>query len=108
MTAFSQNIYRDLKVHGTKAELVGVVENNDIEIRYFNGKTEKIKVDISAANVGGHMGGDFFMMNSLYKALNGEKAEGITYLDISLESHLICFAAEESRLNGGDTRCIKK
>ena len=47
-------------------------------------------------------------MNSLYKALNGEKAEGITYLDISLESHLICFAAEESRLNGGDTRCIKK
>ncbi|MBR1675716.1 MAG: hypothetical protein IJ706_00180 [Clostridia bacterium] len=39
---------------------------------------------------------------------DGEKAEGITYLDISLESHLICFAAEESRLNGGDTRCIKK
>ncbi len=108
MTAFSQNIYRDLKVHGTKAELVGIIENNDIEIRYFDGRTEKIKVDISAATVGKHMGGDYFMMNSLFKTLNGEKAEGVTYLDVSIESHLMCFAAEESRLNGGDTRLIKK
>ena len=103
MTAFSQEIYRDLKVHGTKAELVGCVENNALEIRYFNGEREKIEMDISAANVGGHMGGDFFMMNSLFKALNGEEAEGITYLDVSIESHLISFAAEESRLDNGKT-----
>ena len=103
MTAFSQEIYRDLKVHGTKAELVGCVENNALEIRYFNGEREKIEIDISAANVGGHMGGDFFMMNSLFKALNGEEAEGITYLDVSIESHLMSFAAEESRMNDGKT-----
>lgn len=47
------------------------------------------------------MGGDYFMMNSLFKALNGEKVEGITYLDVSIESHLMSFGAEESRLNGG-------
>ncbi len=103
MTAFSQEIYRDLKIHGTKAELVGVMENNEVEIRYFTGETEKIAIDISAATVGGHMGGDAFMMNSLYKALNGEKAEGISYLDVSIESHLMSFGAEESRLNGGKT-----
>ena len=103
MTAFSQEIYRDLKIHGTSAELVGCVENNALEIRYFNGKVEKIEIDISAANVGGHMGGDFFMMNSLFKALNGEEAEGITYLDVSIESHLMSFAAEESRVNNGKT-----
>lgn len=108
MTAFSKDIYRDLKVHGTKAELVGIVEKNEIEIRFFGGETEKIRVDISEANVGGHMGGDFYMMNSLYRALNGDKADGITYLDVSLESHLMCFAAEDSRLNGGDTRRIGK
>ena len=101
MTAFSKEIYRDLKVHGTKAELVGVVENNSFEVRYFGGEVEKVTVDTSTANVGGHMGGDFFMMDSLYKALNGEVAEGITYLDVSIESHLMSFAAEESRLNGG-------
>ena len=108
MTAFSDQIYRDLKVHGTKAELVGVVENNSIEIRYFGGETEKITVDISAANVGGHMGGDYFMMNSLYLALNGEVAEGITFLDVSIDSHLMSFAAEESRIHNGETWKIDK
>ena len=103
MTAFSQKIYRDLKIHGTKAELVGVVEDNSIEIRYFNGEVEKITVDISEANIGGHMGGDYFMLNSLHKAMNGEVAEGITYLDVSIESHLMSFAAEESRLDKGSS-----
>ena len=108
MTAFSKEIYRDLKVHGTKAELVGVIESNAFEVRYFGGEVEKVTVDISAANVGGHMGGDYFMMNSLYAALNGEKAEGITYLDVSIESHLMSFAAEESRTNKGATCLLSK
>lgn len=108
MTAFSKNIYRDLKIHGTKAELVGVIEDNYFEVRYFGGEVEKITIDISEANVGGHMGGDYFMMNSLYRALNGEKAEGITYLDVSIESHLMSFAAEESRLQGGAPQILKK
>ncbi len=108
MTAFSKEVYRDLKVHGTKAELVGVIENNSIEVRYFGGEVEKIAVDVSKADVGGHMGGDYYMMESLYKDLNGEKAEGITYLDVSIESHLICFAAEESRLDCGKSYLIKK
>ena len=108
MSAFSKEIYRDLKVYGTKAELVGVIESNTFEVRYFGGEVEKVTVDISAANVGGHMGGDYFMMNSLYAALNGEKAEGITYLDVSIESHLMSFAAEESRTNKGATCLLCK
>ncbi len=52
--------------------------------------------------------GDFFMMNSLYYALNGQPAEGITYLDVSIESHLMSFAAEESRVNEGATVHIQK
>ena len=97
-----------LKVHGTKAELVGCVEENRLEIRYFGGEVEKVTIDVSAANVGGHMGGDFFMMNSLYLALNGQPAEGITYLDVSIDSHLMSFAAEESRLENGATKEIER
>ena len=108
LTAFSKDIYRDLKIHGTKAELVGVIENNYVEIRYFSGEVEKITIDVSSANVGGHMGGDFYMMSNLYKDLNGQKAEGITYLDVSIESHLMSFSAEESRLNNGSTQKIVK
>lgn len=108
MTAFSREIYRDLKIHGTKAELVGSIEGNFIEVRYFGGEVERITIDVSSANVGGHMGGDYYMMDSLYKVLNGEKAVGITYLDVSIDSHLISFAAEASRLSDGQPQEIKK
>ena len=106
MTAFSKECYRDLKIYGTKAELVGVVESNEFEIRKFGGETEKVRVDTSMADTGGHMGGDYFMMTNIYKALNGEKTEGVTYLDVSIESHLMSFSAEDSRLNGGMAKSI--
>ena len=108
MTAFSQKIYRDLKVHGTKAELYGIMEENCFEIRRFGKDVEKITINLSDVNAGGHNGGDYYMMNSLYKTLNGETAAGITYLDVSLESHLMSFAAEESRLHKGKTVKIGK
>ena len=108
MTAFSREIYRDIKIHGTKAELVGSIEGCNIEIRYFGGDVEKIDVNISEADVGGHMGGDFYMLTLLHKALNGEKVDGITYLDVSIDSHLMSFGAEESRLNGGKPFPIEK
>ena len=108
MTAFSKEIYRDLKVHGTKAELVGIIEENWIEIRPYGKQVEKIEIDISKANVGGHMGGDYYMMDGIYRDLNGEKADGVTYLDVSIESHLMSFGAEESRKNGGNPVDIEK
>ena len=108
MTAFSKDIYRDIKIHATKAELVGKMEDNYIEIRYFGGDVEKINIDTSLSSMGGHGGSDFFMMNSLYEVLNGNVGKGITFIDVSIESHLMCFAAEESRLNHGSTIIIKK
>ncbi len=107
MTAFSKSIYRDIKIHGTKAELVGVIESNKFEIRYFGGETKEVAVDLSAADVGGHGGGDYYLMDGLHKVLNGQEAEGISYLDVSMESHLMSFAAEESRLENGKTKNIK-
>ena len=106
MTAFSKEIYRDIKVFGTKAELVGVMEDCKIEVRPFGGATKKINVDISSATVGGHSGGDYFMMNEIWNVLEGREGKGITYLDVSIESHLMSFAAETSRLTGGNAQKI--
>lgn len=108
MSAFSRDVYRDLKIYATKAELVGVMEDCKVEIRYFGGQIEEIPIDISGATVGGHMGSDFYTMNNLFKVLNGEKGEGVTYLDVSIESHLMSFGAEESRLSDGQTVAINK
>ena len=107
MTAFSREIYRDIKIFGTKAELVGVMEKNKIEVRTFGGGVREIDVDISGAKTGGHSGGDYFMMQEIYNVLNGGEGKGITYLDVSIESHLMSFAAERSRVNGGETQKIQ-
>ena len=101
MTGFTQRVYRDLKIFGTKAELYGHMEDCYIEVRPFGGEVKKINVDISKATLGGHSGSDFFMMEQIYNELNG-----VAYLDVSIESHLMSFAAEESRLNGGETKKI--
>lgn len=101
VTAFSNEIYRDIKIHGTKGELVGKMEDNSYTIKLFNGKTIERDIDLSKINVGKHNGSDFYMMEELFKELNGVKGKGITYLGVSIESHLMCFAAEESRLSNG-------
>ena len=106
MTAFSREIYRDIKIYGTKAELVGVLEDNFTEVRPFGGEIYRVEVN-NDAPVGGHCGGDYYMMMQIWKDMNGLPCEGVTYLDVSLESHLMAFAAEKSRLNAGRTEKIR-
>ena len=107
MTAFSKEIYRDLKIPGTKAELVGVMEKNYIEVRPFIGEVQTITWD-NTFSVGGHGGGDQGMMHEIYLALNGEKAKGVSYLDVSIDSHLMAFGAEKSRVENGKVQNVAK
>ena len=100
MNAFSKTIYRDIKIHGTKAELVGNMEDLYLELRPFGG--EVVRYDFSDANTSGnHGGGDISMMHSLYLERNGMPAPGITYIDVSIDSHRMSFGAERSRLENG-------
>lgn len=99
MNAFSKTIYRDIKIHGTKAELVGNMEALYLELRPFGG--EVVRYDFSDANTAGnHGGGDISMMHSIYLERNGQPAPGITYIDVSIDSHRMSFGAEKSRLSG--------
>ena len=106
MCAFSREIYRELKVMGTKGEIEGSMESGKFEVRLFGGDVKTYDIDITAP-VGGHGGSDYNMMKTLYKALNGEKVSGVTSIDVSVSSHVMCFAAEESRLKGGKPIKIK-
>lgn len=101
MTAFSKEIYRDIKIHGTQAEIYGVMENNFIEVRPYDGKKYKIDTSAETSEYGGHGGGDAGLMHELYLTLNGEPTDGISFIDVSAESHLMSFAAEKSRVAGG-------
>ena len=107
LTAFSAKNYRDIKIHGTQAELYGNTEINEIMVSYFSGKEEKYPIDLPDEVTGGHLGGDYYLMESLYKFFNGEEVKELSLLDVSLESHLMSFAAEESRKAFGKTVDIK-
>lgn len=107
MTAFSRDIYRDIKIHGTKGELVGVMEKCWIEVRPF-GKPVREETWEITATVGGHGGGDQSMMHDIYLVFNGEQSSSTTFIDVSIDSHLMAFAAEESRLNNGQAILINR
>lgn len=90
-------------------EIIGYIEENKLTVLLFDkDKLEKHdeQIDLNDVNVlsdednsvGGHYGGDYFIMKDLVRFLNGVKTSGsTTVIEDSVNSHLICYAAEKSR-----------
>ena len=105
MTAFDCG--RGLEIFGTKACLRGgdaheTISGHSISIRdHETGETEYIEPN-KANDDGyqGHGGGDFGLVNAMDAIFRGEGSES-SLIENSIEGHLIGFAAEQSRLNGG-------
>lgn len=93
---------RTMRYDGTRATLqarFGGQDGNKVTIRdHRSGTTEYI--DVEDASASGHGGGDFGLVASFLRAMRGEPDDSLTSARVSLESHLLAFAAEESRLNG--------
>lgn len=91
---------RTMRWDGTRATLYGKFSSkgNIIEIHdHHTGEIENIPV--IDRDTSGHGGGDFGIVRSFVNAMNGKPDDSITTARESLESHLLSFAAEESRLN---------
>ena len=99
-------------------EIIGYIEDNKIIYREYNKELSNIKYlndDMTHADtvieigedfsdkdnsVTGHYGGDYYIMKDLVRFLNGAATSvSTTTIADSVNSHLICYAAEESRLN---------
>ena len=73
------------------------MEDNKIEIRPFD--KDVISIDLSSAELeGNHGGGDNSLMKNLYFERNGIINQGMSYLDVSIDSHLMAFNADKARL----------
>ena len=91
---------RTVRWDGTKATLYGKFSSRGDEIRVHHHLTGEVEdVPVIARDSSGHGGGDYGIVRSFIKALKGEADDSITTARESLESHLLAFAAEESRLN---------
>ena len=91
---------RQVKVMGTKGYLEG--GENKLKVYDYTKKAwESCDFASEAGNVSdGHGGGDFGIMESFVNALLNENESGIrTGADETLVSHLMTFAAEQSRID---------
>lgn len=90
LTAFSNEINRTTKIFGSKGEIRVDFIKNQIEVYKFGKAKEVITVETICQ---GHGGGDNGLMEEFVSILNGQE----TNFQESVESHLMAFAAEESR-----------
>ena len=96
MTAFTANCCRQLKVLGTLGQIQADMGSNEITIWPFGGEPRKIPVPEADS---GHGGGDYGLLRDFLSAVR-EGGESRTSAKQSLQSHLVCFAAERSRVEG--------
>lgn len=92
---------RIMKFYGTHGQIDLDEVSGHITLTKF-GKEPIIKnISTLTDATNGHGGGDHGLIEALYEYLSTGKSENVSSLDASVESHLIGFAAEESRLNDG-------
>ena len=105
LCAFTDEVCRTIKVMGTKGEIRGNDAKNHLEVyefgkgngRFANGKRTEVVPEVLE---GGHGGGDTGLMNDFVNLCLGRQEDSKTNPRISLESHIMAFAAEDSRVKG--------
>ncbi len=104
MCAFTADGGRTVKVMGTKGQIRGHMEKNEIEVHIFGEKQAEaypvLNYEITGDSAAyGHGGGDYGLMKDFVRLVSsGSEADGLTSARASLQSHLMAFAAEISRL----------
>ncbi|MFX0010693.1 MAG: Gfo/Idh/MocA family protein [Candidatus Hermodarchaeota archaeon] len=101
MHGFSEREGRTLRIDGTKATLVGKFSDSGQEITlfdHFSGKKHRVFTQKLTINTSGHGGGDFALVDAFLETLLQNESQPLTNAHDSLESHLMAFAANESRL----------
>lgn len=92
---------RTLRWDGTRATLYGdFSDGRPHTLRIVDHGSSSEEVIHPTTGSSGHGGGDFGLMKNFMQALRGEASKHQTTARVSLESHLLAFAAEESRLTG--------
>jgi predicted dehydrogenase len=97
---------RRTRIMGTRGDVVGDEAALDV-YDFYERKRYQWTVKDNAAVTSGHGGGDYGLVRDWVQAISRRDPRLLTStLEASMESHLIGFTAEESRLDGGTLRTI--
>lgn len=103
LSGFTNRMCREIKIMCEYGEINACDDGDRIEITRFNSnQVEQInKTLIRTAQVEGfHGGGDSLLMEDFISSLEGGNGESKTAIERSIESHMMAYAAELSRVTG--------
>lgn len=108
MCGFTREQTRIVQIMGTKGEIRGKMDENTISL--YNFLTKNDTVIHLATPTSGHGGGDEAIVRDFLNGVRNydEQNESRSSAAASLESHLIAFSAEASRLQNGKVIEIEK
>lgn len=99
MTAFTRDCNRRIRIHCTGGEVEGDMNAKRIWVKRFGYADEKIDLEKSSSDFSGHGGGDVQMIKDVLALMSkGQTLPRMTFLNNSVLSHKMAFAAEASRL----------
>lgn len=101
MTAFVKYGGRYIHFYGTLGEMILDEHEDVIKLWQYGKEDVSFKISTLTIEKTGHGGSDERMMKYLYEVLtSGEEVKGTT-LEASIQSHMMAFASEKSRLEKG-------
>jgi len=98
MNAFTTSKTRKIRISGSHGEITGDFEKDSIEVEIFSGDHNTYLTTHDGSK---HGGGDREIVRDFVRYLEGKMGSLSTTFENSLQSHLMCWAAEKSRLMGG-------
>ncbi|MCL2812712.1 MAG: Gfo/Idh/MocA family oxidoreductase [Clostridia bacterium] len=104
MSAFTNRMNRSIRILCEDGEISGDDEAQVITVtRFVSNAVEAFSVEQMHTQVphGWHGGGDIALVEDFLRTLEGDETESVSSIERSIESHLMAFAAERSRLSGG-------
>jgi predicted dehydrogenase len=92
---------RTIHIMGSHGEVRAKMSDETIEVTNFRtGSVRSTENPPPGGMSDGHAGGDFALIDAFVRMELGEEGAVKSSIRDSIQSHLICFAAEESRRNG--------
>lgn len=98
VSAFTERNTRTLHVMGSHGEIHGDLESGELVIDDFSSGGREVVRTVAGS---GHVDGDDALVRDFLARMRGDDTgAGLTDLSVSVESHLMAFAAERSRREG--------
>ena len=103
MTGFNNKQTRHIRIMGTEGEIWGVMSQKKVYWQRYGEQVNEIDLTTLGTNFSGHGGGDQGLIHDVIRYMRGEDfdSSSVTFIERSVQSHYLAFAAESSRVQGG-------